>query len=135
MAGLTLPVGVDAIAGPLPPPPRLFDAAIPSLTPPPPRPPRLHSPLGPPKLKAELEAVKQALQLPPSVAAKLAKSIPPPDLVRPLNVTQKQEKTPVTKPKTIFDLAREDDEDEDEMPEYVASCLLSGLRSPLTFAV
>lgn len=65
--------GIDATAGPLPPPPRTRFDMINLRTPPPPRPPRLHSP-APPKLKNDLEAMKQALQLPPSVAAKLAKT-------------------------------------------------------------
>ncbi|KXN87932.1 hypothetical protein AN958_07942 [Leucoagaricus sp. SymC.cos] len=68
--------GVHSTAGPLPPPPRLpgFDGLSTSpLHPPPPRPPRLNSPL-PPRSAArtkDLEAVKQALQLPPSVSAAL----------------------------------------------------------------
>lgn len=69
--------GIHSTAGPLPPPPRLpgFDAlAASSNSPPPPRPPRLNSPL-PPRNAArpkDIEVVKQALQLPPSVSAALA---------------------------------------------------------------
>ncbi|KAJ2926216.1 hypothetical protein H1R20_g10894, partial [Candolleomyces eurysporus] len=65
--------GLHATAGPLPPPPQTRFDMINLRTPPPPRPPRLHSP-APPKLKSDLQAMKQALQLPPSVEAKLAKT-------------------------------------------------------------
>ncbi|KAG5654074.1 hypothetical protein H0H81_007800 [Sphagnurus paluster] len=62
--------GVHATAGPLPPPPRaMFNIDI--RSPAPPRPPRLNSPLST-RSRGEIEAVKQALQLPPSVAAALA---------------------------------------------------------------
>ncbi|KAG6832886.1 hypothetical protein H0H92_004770 [Tricholoma furcatifolium] len=64
--------GVDSTAGPLPPlpPPRaMFNIDL--TSPAPPRPPRLNSPL-PARTRSDLEAVKQALQLPPSVAAALA---------------------------------------------------------------
>jgi len=75
--------GVHSTAGPLPPPPRLpFEALSASASSPPPRPPRLNSPLPPrghtpllPRSAArnkDLEAVKQALQLPPSVTAALS---------------------------------------------------------------
>ncbi|KAG2152903.1 hypothetical protein DEU56DRAFT_879707 [Suillus clintonianus] len=58
--------GLHAKAGPLPPPPiSVFN--IDPNAPPPPRPPR-HQPL---KKKGDMEAVKQALALPPSVAAAL----------------------------------------------------------------
>ncbi|PFH52633.1 hypothetical protein AMATHDRAFT_2028 [Amanita thiersii Skay4041] len=71
--------GLHATAGPLPPPPRATFAIDPT-TPPPPRPPRLTSPQ--PRNRGDVEAVKQALQLPPSVSAALAsrspKSQPPP---------------------------------------------------------
>lgn len=81
--------GLHATAGPLPPPPRLFDINL--RTPPPPRPPRLHSP-APPKMKSDLEAMKQSLQLPPSVTAKLAKtSPPPPDNIKASTVPSKHE--------------------------------------------
>ncbi|KAF9008760.1 hypothetical protein BDQ17DRAFT_1348886 [Cyathus striatus] len=66
--------GLHATAGPLPPPPRaMFD--IDHHAPPPPRPPRVHSP-PPARIRGDLEAVKQALQLPPSVSAALASRIP-----------------------------------------------------------
>ncbi|SJL02177.1 uncharacterized protein ARMOST_05503 [Armillaria ostoyae] len=52
--------GVHATAGPLPPPPR--------LDPPPPRSARR---------RGDIEAVKQALQLPPSVSAALSRRVPP----------------------------------------------------------
>ncbi|TFK27016.1 hypothetical protein FA15DRAFT_666751 [Coprinopsis marcescibilis] len=68
--------GLHSTAGPLPAPPRSAFAST-MKTPPPPRPPRLHSP-APLRARSDLEAVKQALQLPPLVAAKLAKSVPPP---------------------------------------------------------
>lgn len=65
--------GVHATAGPLPPPPRaIFN--IDTTSPPPPRPPRLHSPTPPStssRVRGDFEAVKQALQLPPSVSAVL----------------------------------------------------------------
>ncbi|KAF8204891.1 hypothetical protein BJ912DRAFT_1052204 [Pholiota molesta] len=60
--------GVHATAGPLPPPPRaMFNIDI--TSPPPPRPPRLHSPTPlstSSRARGDFEAVKQALQLPPS---------------------------------------------------------------------
>ncbi|TFK43224.1 hypothetical protein BDQ12DRAFT_674605 [Crucibulum laeve] len=62
--------GLHAIAGPLPPPPRL-NIELDTHQPPPPRPPRVHSP-PPTRVRGDLEAVKQALQLPPSVSAALA---------------------------------------------------------------
>ncbi|OAX39761.1 hypothetical protein K503DRAFT_769218 [Rhizopogon vinicolor AM-OR11-026] len=58
--------GLHAKAGPLPPPPMAVFSIDPRA-PPPPRPPR-HSPL---KKSGEMEAVKQALALPPSVTAAL----------------------------------------------------------------
>lgn len=67
--------GLHSIAGPLPPPPRLpSDVLSSSPHNPPPRPPRLNTPLPPrsPARLKELESVKQALQLPPSVSAALA---------------------------------------------------------------
>lgn len=72
--------GVHSTAGPLPPPPRLpgFNGLTATPTaPPPPRPPRLNSPL-PPRNAArskDIEAVKQALQLPPSVSAALTSKV------------------------------------------------------------
>ncbi|KAH6871277.1 hypothetical protein BKA70DRAFT_1241920 [Coprinopsis sp. MPI-PUGE-AT-0042] len=86
---------LHATAGPLPPPPRATFASMALSTPPPPRPPRLHSPGLPlpsaasavgatrpsrvtdttssAATRADLEKVKQALQLPPSIAARAAK--------------------------------------------------------------
>ncbi|KAK2466459.1 hypothetical protein APHAL10511_002101 [Amanita phalloides] len=61
--------GLHATAGPLPPPPRAT-FAIDSSHPPPPRPPRMQTPN--PRSRGDMEAVKQALQLPPSVSAVLA---------------------------------------------------------------
>ncbi|KAG2077673.1 hypothetical protein BDR04DRAFT_1088775 [Suillus decipiens] len=58
--------GLHAKAGPLPPPP-MSVFSIDSSAPPPPRPPR-HQPL---KKKGDTDALKQALALPPSVAAAL----------------------------------------------------------------
>ncbi|KAG1753787.1 uncharacterized protein EDB91DRAFT_1099828 [Suillus paluster] len=63
--------GLHAKAGPLPPPPMAILGIDPSA-PPPPRPPR-HMPA---KKKGDIEAVKQALALPPSVAAALKTRIP-----------------------------------------------------------
>jgi len=69
--------GVHSTAGPLPPPPRLpgFQGnSIATVSPPPPRPPRLNSPIplrNAPQSK-DIEAAKQALQLPSSVSATLA---------------------------------------------------------------
>ncbi|KDR83419.1 hypothetical protein GALMADRAFT_235540 [Galerina marginata CBS 339.88] len=72
--------GVHATAGPLPPPPRAtFNIDISS--PPPPRPPRLRSP-SPAQIRGDIEAVKQALQLPPSVAAVLASTPPNPPIIK-----------------------------------------------------
>lgn len=62
--------GIHATAGPLPPPPRTAFSAE-GHSPPPPRPPRLHSP-PPAKRRGDMDAVRQALQLPPFVAAALA---------------------------------------------------------------
>ncbi|RPD61982.1 hypothetical protein L227DRAFT_652141, partial [Lentinus tigrinus ALCF2SS1-6] len=65
--------GVHATAGPLPPPPRsLFDRD----TAPPPRPPRHQTPLTP-GARRDIDAIKEALQLPQSVSAKLAARTPP----------------------------------------------------------
>ncbi|KIJ70345.1 hypothetical protein HYDPIDRAFT_35739 [Hydnomerulius pinastri MD-312] len=58
--------GLHATAGPLPPPPMAVFNIDPKA-PPPPRPPR-HSPI---RKKGDMEAMKQALQLPPHVAAAL----------------------------------------------------------------
>ncbi|KAK0190767.1 hypothetical protein F5146DRAFT_1223606 [Armillaria mellea] len=58
---LTYQPGVHATAGPLPPPPR--------LDPPPPR--------SAARRRGDIEAVKQALQLPPSVSAALSRRVPP----------------------------------------------------------
>lgn len=63
--------GLHAKAGPLPPPPMSVFSIDPNA-PPPPRPPR-HQPL---KKKGDIDAVKQALALPPSVAAVLKTRIP-----------------------------------------------------------
>jgi hypothetical protein len=70
------------------------------LSPPPPRPPRLNSPL-PPRNAArakDIEAVKQALQLPPSVSAALTSKTTPTAAAtaEPVN---KESKT-TTRPKT-----------------------------------
>ncbi|KAF9247011.1 hypothetical protein BU15DRAFT_39422 [Melanogaster broomeanus] len=59
--------GLHATAGPLPPPPQAVFNIDPKA-PPPPRPPR-HSPI---RRKGDLEAMKQALKLPPHVTAALA---------------------------------------------------------------
>ncbi|KAI0721928.1 hypothetical protein C8T65DRAFT_734913 [Cerioporus squamosus] len=65
--------GVHATAGPLPPPPRsIFDRDTTA----PPRPPRHHTPL-PPGARRDIDAIKEALQLPQSVSAKLAARTPP----------------------------------------------------------
>lgn len=67
-------VGLHATAGPLPPPPRAT-ININVSSPPPPRPPRLNSP-APARMRPDIQAVKQALQLPASVTAVLeSKSI------------------------------------------------------------
>ncbi|KAG6911751.1 hypothetical protein DXG01_008001 [Tephrocybe rancida] len=67
--------GVHATAGPLPslPPPRAMFNIDPN-SPAPPRPPRLNSPIS--RTRGDIEAVKQALQLPPSVTAALASRAP-----------------------------------------------------------
>ncbi|KAF8631200.1 hypothetical protein AX15_002532 [Amanita polypyramis BW_CC] len=61
--------GVHATAGPLPPPPRAAFVMDTGTTPPP-RPPRMLFPNS--RSRGDIEAVKQALQLPPSVSAALA---------------------------------------------------------------
>lgn len=66
--------GVHATAGPLPPPPRAA-FSIDVRSPPPPRPPRLNSP-NPSRTRGDMEIVKQALQLPPSVSAILSSKLP-----------------------------------------------------------
>ena len=67
--------GVHATAGPLPPPPRsIFEQR--DVNAPPPRPPRFHTPL-PASTRRDIDAIKEALQLPHSVAAKLAARTPP----------------------------------------------------------
>ncbi|KAF5387915.1 hypothetical protein D9615_000140 [Tricholomella constricta] len=66
--------GVHSTAGPLPPPPRaMFN--IDTNSPAPPRPPRLNSPMST-RSRGDFEAVKQALQLPPSVTVALASRVP-----------------------------------------------------------
>ncbi|KAI0723424.1 hypothetical protein C8Q76DRAFT_614597 [Earliella scabrosa] len=66
--------GVHATAGPLPPPPRsIFDRD--ATTTAPPRPPRFHTPL-PSGARRDIDAIKEALQLPQSVSAKLAARTP-----------------------------------------------------------
>ncbi|KAF9468874.1 hypothetical protein BDZ94DRAFT_1152647 [Collybia nuda] len=78
--------GVHATAGPLPPPPRaMFN--IDTNSPAPPRPPRLNSP-NPIRPRGDIEAVKQALQLPPSVSAALASRSPKPMPSKILNASQ-----------------------------------------------
>ncbi|KAM5532410.1 hypothetical protein V8D89_013904 [Ganoderma adspersum] len=68
--------GVHATAGPLPPPPRsIFDRDS-TTTSAPPRPPRFHTPL-PNNARRDRDAIKEALQLPQSVSAKLAARTPP----------------------------------------------------------
>ncbi|KAI0786411.1 hypothetical protein C8Q75DRAFT_808397 [Abortiporus biennis] len=65
--------GVDSTAGPLPPPPKsIFEPA--GSTAPPPRPPRLRTPLSvqPTNTRRDIEALKESLQLPPSVSAVLS---------------------------------------------------------------
>jgi hypothetical protein len=71
--------GIHATAGPLPPPPEPSSLLpIPTtFSQPPPRPPRLRSPS--PNTKNDLTAVKHALQLPPSVTAKLSTPSSSPD--------------------------------------------------------
>ncbi|EGO01694.1 hypothetical protein SERLA73DRAFT_177128 [Serpula lacrymans var. lacrymans S7.3] len=59
--------GVHSTAGPLPPPPIAILNLDPNA-PPPPRPPRLHTPF---RRRGDIEAVKQALQLPQSVSVTL----------------------------------------------------------------
>ncbi|KAJ8522964.1 hypothetical protein ONZ45_g534 [Pleurotus djamor] len=71
--------GLHAKAGPLPQPPKAFGLDANST--PPPRPPRLHSPPVT-RPKGDLAAVKQALQLPPSVSAVLASRLPPSPVIR-----------------------------------------------------
>lgn len=60
-------------------------------TPPPPRPPRLHSPITTPtasRIRGDMEAVKQALQLPPSVSAVLASKLSTPPPVEGSNIEE-----------------------------------------------
>ncbi|GJE84718.1 hypothetical protein PsYK624_007940 [Phanerochaete sordida] len=79
---LSYQAGVHSTAGPLPPPPMsILEPAKPSAAAPP-RPPRLRTPLlpqvptPPGSTKPNLEVLKESLQLPPSVSAKLG-SRPP----------------------------------------------------------
>ncbi|KAH9943018.1 uncharacterized protein BXZ73DRAFT_87461 [Epithele typhae] len=68
--------GLHATAGPLPPPPRsIFDTTRGDPGPPP-RPPRYHTPI-PNNSRRDIDAIKEALQLPQSVSAKLAARTPP----------------------------------------------------------
>ncbi|KAH9940566.1 hypothetical protein B0H21DRAFT_576427 [Amylocystis lapponica] len=70
--------GKHSTAGPLPPPPQLVPAVTsptPASTAPPPRPPRLFTPL-PTGSKRNIDALKEALQLPQSVSAALASRLP-----------------------------------------------------------
>ncbi|KAF9076486.1 hypothetical protein BDP27DRAFT_1526590 [Rhodocollybia butyracea] len=66
--------GIHATAGPLPPPPRAA-FVIDTQSPPPPRPPRLNSPISQQTSHArrgDIDVMRQALQLPASVAKTLA---------------------------------------------------------------
>ncbi|KAF4602344.1 hypothetical protein EYR40_005549 [Pleurotus pulmonarius] len=74
MSYLRYQPGLHATAGPLPPPPKAI--GLESTSPPPPRPPRLHSPPIT-RRRGDIDAVRQALQLPPSVSAVLASKLPP----------------------------------------------------------
>ncbi|KAI0751305.1 hypothetical protein C8Q80DRAFT_566041 [Daedaleopsis nitida] len=66
---------IHATAGPLPPPPRsIIDRDVTSAAPP--RPPRYHTPL-PSSARRDIDAIKEALQLPHTVSAKLAARTPP----------------------------------------------------------
>ncbi|KAI0366383.1 hypothetical protein BV20DRAFT_1038358 [Pilatotrama ljubarskyi] len=70
--------GVHSTAGPLPPPPRsIFD----TNGPPPPRPPRFHTPVpagsNTSSTRRDVEVLKEKLQLPQSVSAVLAARTPP----------------------------------------------------------
>lgn len=58
-------------------------------SPPPPRPPRMHSPT-PPRTRGDIDAVKQALQLPPSVAAVLASKSPQLNPGKPIDIQKKE---------------------------------------------
>jgi hypothetical protein len=89
--------GVHATAGPLPPPPRaLFN--IDPLSPPPPRPPRLHSPN--PRLsnsspsRGKTEAVNQALLVPGSTVTSTMTLTPSGDSSPPLIPPKPEEKGP-----------------------------------------
>lgn len=73
MSYLRYQPGLHATAGPLPPPPKAI--GLESSSPPPPRPPRLHSPPIT-RRRGDIDAVRQALQLPPSVSAVLASKLP-----------------------------------------------------------
>ncbi|KAI0773824.1 hypothetical protein C8Q74DRAFT_1368373 [Fomes fomentarius] len=68
--------GIHATAGPLPPPPRSIYGRDATNAAPPPRPPRHHTPL-PNSARRDIDAIKEALQLPQSVSAKLAARTPP----------------------------------------------------------
>lgn len=97
---------MHATAGPLPPPPRaMFN--IDTNSPAPPRPPRLNSPLSS-RTRGDLEAVKQALQLPPQVSAALASRTPRPS-------PSKFTKSPKIEPASV--------EPEEDLTTYVLSYL------------
>lgn len=68
--------GIHATAGPLPPPPRSIYGRDATSAAPPPRPPRHHTPL-PSSARRDIDAIKEALQLPQSVSARLAARTPP----------------------------------------------------------
>ena len=102
--------GVHSTAGPLPPPPKSIfgkDNAAP------PRPPRYHTPL-PNNARRDIDAIKEALQLPQSVSAKLAARTPPADADKQLGHAQSS---------STADSGRETRSDESaysEEPEYVS---------------
>ena len=82
--------GLHATAGPLPPPPQAVFSVDPK-TAPPPRPPR-HSPI---RRRDDLEAIKQALQLPSHVAAALKTRISSPSAEKDI-VSQSPQKVTAT---------------------------------------
>ncbi|KAL1743578.1 hypothetical protein HDZ31DRAFT_40620, partial [Schizophyllum fasciatum] len=70
---LTYQPGLHSTAGPLPPPPRAAFSIDPA-TPPPPRPPRLHSPPVSDS-SADMESIRKALTLPANVSAALSSRV------------------------------------------------------------
>ncbi|KAH7930016.1 hypothetical protein BV22DRAFT_1055597 [Leucogyrophana mollusca] len=112
--------GVHATAGPLPPPPMAVFKIDPNA-PPPPRPPRMHTPM---RRRGDMDAVKHALQLPPSVAAALNSKLSPSNGQKvPSSSTKPSIPVPVV-------VSPPEDEDAGSKPSTPASSVHDSIAQP-----